>query len=204
MTWLTKIVIPQREALNNCLSDCYEWHKFAWTCFPLCPQAKRDFLTRLDFLPSQGAFRMYILSQRPTVCPSTIDRDWWESKEIAEGFLAHDTYRFSLRANPTRVKTEGNRKMRLALLDRVAQVEWLQRKAMQSGFTIDSNLTIRGAQDYRCCIRGKQTLRIGIDFEGFLRVLDHKKFREAFYTGIGKSKGFGFGMLLILPCFETK
>lgn len=202
MTWLTRVVIPQEETIKRRLFDCYAWHKFSWECFPGCPEAQRDFLIRLDYLPSDSAMRLYIVSQREALRPRGIKDSWWAVKEIPVHYLEHARYRFSLRANPTKSRTigEGNRKIRRALLNREDQLNWLQGKAIQSGFEFSfSSIQITKVGDYRCTIRGHSALSIGFDFNGVLTVTNQEKFKHAFNTGIGKSKAFGFGMLLVFP-----
>jgi CRISPR system Cascade subunit CasE len=96
-------------------------------------------------------------------------------------------------------------------------VAWLQGKAAQSGFTVETEpedefgrkiellrtvprgrryFTKDGREEEREPIRG---VHHGVDFEGVLRVTDPKTFADAFHKGIGSAKGFGFGLLTIVP-----
>ena len=54
MSWLARMELS-RDALARCrFRDAYAWHQAVWDCFPGRPDADRDFLTRMDWLP-QGA-----------------------------------------------------------------------------------------------------------------------------------------------------
>ena len=67
---------------------------------PDAPDAKRDFLTRIDQL--EGAFRLWILARRKPVRPQWCPPDGFALKEIAASFLSHRYYAFDLRANPVK------------------------------------------------------------------------------------------------------
>lgn len=201
MIWLTRITIPQREALKLGLTSCYAWHQLSWKCFPERPNSKRDFLLRVDQISEKESVQMYVLSQHQPVRPMNLSEDWWESKPVREEFLCFQKYRFSLKANPTKIISEGGRKIRQAILDREGQIEWLLRKAEQSGFAIDQAdlVHIKKAGEHRIRCGRNSALCIGFNFEGILTVTDREKFSRAFISGIGKSKAFGFGMLMVIP-----
>ena len=201
MIWLTRVTIPQRDAFALGLTNCYAWHQLSWDCFQSCPDAQRDFLLRVDPRPEEGCMRMFLLSQRQPVRPDKLVPQWWAAKPVRDDFLSFQTYRFSLKANPTRLKTVGGRKIRQAVLERSDQVEWLLRKAEQSGFAVPNpeQVRIEPSGEHRIRCRQNTALCIGFNFEGILSVTDREKFTRAFVSGIGKSKAFGFGMLMISP-----
>ena len=60
MSWMTCFMVDMPTMLHNQLGDCYAWHKAIWQCFPHRPDADRDFLFRLDEVPS-GAL-VHVLS----------------------------------------------------------------------------------------------------------------------------------------------
>jgi len=82
------------------------------------------------------------------------------------------------------------------------QLAWMERKAGEGGFELIA--CVPGAsRDYlfrkpkeRCGTN--ETGRItftGVDFEGILRVVDPEQFAETVRRGIGRARGFGFGLL---------
>lgn len=101
MTWLARIDVDAETVRAEAIWDSYAWHKKLWEgCFPGAPDAKRDFLTRID--PLEGAFRLWVLATRKPVCPKWCPSDGFALNEIAASFLSHRHYVFDLRANPVK------------------------------------------------------------------------------------------------------
>ncbi|MCK4547406.1 MAG: type I-E CRISPR-associated protein Cas6/Cse3/CasE [Candidatus Eisenbacteria sp.] len=200
MTWLTRVRLPLREAAVRRLCDSYAWHQALWESFPTRDGQTRDFLMR--FGRKRDGFEAFIVSEDKPTPPA-----WgtWETKEIADSFLAHDRYRFSLRANPTVKRTALDEKgeikknsRRVAIYNEGALREWLRRKAEQGGFAVeDVSFTPPVRQSFRK--KGQRGTHAAVDFEGVLRVTDRQAFRESFAKGIGSAKAFGFGMLMLMP-----
>lgn len=206
MSWLARITIPVRDALQLRLTDNERWHRFSWLCFPNDPDASRDFLTRLDI--GREEMRLYVLGCREPQRPASCLKEWWACRQVAPTFLEHDVYRFSLRANPTKkvlsFDEKGKRKRnsrKVAIVGKEAQQEWLERKASQYGFSLDERapLSISATANHTFLREGNAILQVGVDFQGLLRVTDRELFKQAFQQGLGSSKAFGFGMLLLQP-----
>lgn len=208
MTWLVRMELP-KETLAQCrFSDAYAWHQAAWTCFPGMPDNNRDFLTRLDWNP--GGCRLYILSRSTPVRPGWCPQECWAVREIPPSFLEHETYRFDLVVNPTRKiaafgpdgqKTKNGR--RLALISESDRRAWLERKGLRHGFSLvpDASLLI-DELDTQVFLRKSRTgTHVSVRFRGVLTVTDKSLFQDAFLSGIGSAKAFGFGMLLLQPTF---
>ena len=100
MSWLARLEVDAETARAEGISDSYAWHKRLWECYPDAPDAKRDFLTRIDQL--EGAFRLWILARRKPGRPPWCPPDGFALKEIAASFLSHRYYAFDLRANPVK------------------------------------------------------------------------------------------------------
>jgi len=108
------------------------------------------------------------------------------------------TWRFRLRANPTKRQQEKRR----ALWSTQEQEDWLRRKAVAGGFEV---LAFTAARDgSRTALKTDyglpepKTHRISlfaVRFEGVLRVVDEQLFFESLCAGIGSAKGLGFGLL---------
>lgn len=117
-------------------------------------------------------------------------------------FSASQTLYFRLRANPT-IK---HKEKRLGILKEEEQTAWLQRKAIERGFTIQS-LTIIPEGMFQDKMTDQTGARhslslLSVRFEGVLSVTDPYKFRQALEHGIGSAKGLGFGFLSIAPLKE--
>jgi CRISPR system Cascade subunit CasE len=208
MPYLTKLEISHEIAGSRRLFDSYAWHKVAWECFPGMPDAKRDFLTRLD--ASKYLSRLYILSRKMPHKPDWCPEDCWADTAIPQKFLEQRHYRFDLRANPTRkikkiVDGEPRKNgKRVALTKQEDQKAWILRKTETCGFTIleEPALMIEPAQNYRFIKRMEQAepgLHVGVRYSGILEVKDFELFQKAYLDGIGSAKGFGFGLMLLKP-----
>ncbi|MBA3028752.1 MAG: type I-E CRISPR-associated protein Cas6/Cse3/CasE [Desulfobacteraceae bacterium] len=105
MSWLCRLSIDTEIIHNEKIWDNYAWHQRIWQdCFPYEPDAKRDFLTRID--PLENSCRVWILAQRSPVRPSWCPQGGFEIKEISPSFLSHRYYAFDLKANPVRTKVQ--------------------------------------------------------------------------------------------------
>lgn len=219
MSWLARLEVDAEIARAENIVDSYAWHKKLWECYPDAPNAKRDFLTRIDQL--EGALRLWILSQRKPVRPQWCPPEGFSVKEIAPSFLTHKYYAFDLRANAvkslvqrgsngeTLYKPSGKRKSgkRVPLVKPDELREWITRKAVDGGFRIveDKSLDISPVEENYFKKRDKKTgieqaaYHGGVQFRGTIEVIDPKKFIETYQAGIGSAKSFGFGLLLLVP-----
>jgi CRISPR system Cascade subunit CasE len=169
MNWLARLEIDAETAHAEGILDNYAWHKRLWEgCFPDDPNAKRDFLTRIDQM--EGAFRLWVLAKRKPVRPGWCPPDGFALKEIAASFLSHRYYAFDLWANPvktivqrgpngeTLLRSDGKRKngKRVPLVKPEELQAWIVHKGR-----------------VRC--RDKDT---GLDVPGGFRVVEEKSFSQ--------------------------
>lgn len=206
---LTRSQIPYEIAARNWkdggFRDSYAWHKRIWEAFPGQPEAKRNFLTRLDDV-GEG-FRLLILSEEPPTRPDWCPVDGWESKTVPDHFFQHASYQFSLLANPTRkqvvINEDGTRKkngQRIALRKREDLIDWIERKAALHGFTVEfSSLKTIPRPRQQFLKEKKSGTHTATEFTGILNVTDPDTFFTAATKGIGTARAFGFGMLCLVP-----
>jgi len=226
MNWLARLKIDSEIAYAERIFDSYAWHKRLWQgCFPDEPDAKRDFLTRIDQI--EGAFRLWILANRKPVRPQWCSPDDFAINEIAPSFLTHRYYAFDLRANPvktivqrgpngeTLLRSNGKRKngKRVPLVKPEELRAWLIHKGnvrcrdkdtglnVPGGFRIveEKPLEISPMVESHFRKQGQAGYHGGVQFRGTLEVTDHEKFIETYQSGIGSAKSFGFGLLLLAP-----
>ncbi len=205
--FLSRIEVDYRTARELELCDDYRWHQALWQAFPNQPDSKRDFLTRVDRLPR--LFRAWLLSPSVPAVPT-----WgrWEVKQVADSFLDHYRYLFSLRANPTKKlpkerNAEGGYKgqgqsSRAPILEVEKLRSWLLRQGEKNGFALDES----GDTGQPLTITKEPRRRLGIEqvssagggakipnpkpdvrlhsvlFEGVLVVTNQEKFRQV-WTG---------------------
>ena len=226
MSWLARLEVDAEIARTESIFDSYAWHKKLWEgCFPGEPDAKRDFLTRIDLL--EGAFRLWVLAKRRPVCPKWCSPDDFALNEIAPSFLSHRYYAFDLRANPvkaivqrgpngeTLLRPNGKRQCgkRVPLVKPEELQAWLVQKGkvrcrdqatgleVPGGFRIveEKPLEISPMVESHFRKKGQSGYHGGVQFRGILEVIDRDRFIETYQSGIGSAKGFGFGMLLLAP-----
>jgi len=105
---------------------------------------------------------------------------------------------FRLRANPTKRLSagKGNKGKRIGLYKLEEQINWLQRKATDHGFAIQ---TAMPTQQQRVDDRRQDLKFFSVQFDGILQVTDPPVFLAAIQLGIGSGKAFGFGLLSVAP-----
>lgn len=112
-------------------------------------------------------------------------------------------WQFRLAANPTHSvkKTNGSRGKVTAHVSEKYQMEWLNNKAKQNGFSvltqdscvIGSDWKIFYKKDGKSKVRLKETV-----FQGILKVEDPDLFKKALVNGIGRGKAYGMGLLTVM------
>lgn len=206
MSWVAKIKADFELAARKRFCTNYDWHKAVWEVFPDRNGKERCFLSRLDIVPE--GFAILLLSQEQPQRPDWCPQENWNLTTIRKDFFDHRTYRFDLRANPTRkiaafdklgTRTKNGR--RVALLKEEEQVAWLKRKGASFGFQLKDNqpVVIDPAVFHPFTKKGQSGLHLGVRFQGVLDITDRQEFVSNFYKGIGSAKAFGYGMLLIQP-----
>lgn len=186
----------------------YAMHQWLWALFPA--SQTRTFLYRREEL--QGAFCFYVLSQN---APAENPLFTIESRPFAPSLHAGQRLGFSLRANPVVCKN-GKRhdvlmdakyqwrgeKDLAAIADLQAQAacDWFARQGEQHGFSLAQ--VEAGAYRQQQLMQGKTKRLIrfsSVDFTGVLIVTDPQKLLTRLSLGLGKSRAFGCGLMLIKP-----
>lgn len=229
MNWLARLDVDTESLRKAGVSaDIYTWHQKLWECYPDEPDAKRDFLTRIDLL--EGAYRFWVLSQRKPVCPQWCPVDGFAVNGISSSFMTHRHYAFDLRANPVKMQlvprnadgetvlnANGKRRRgkRIPLVKPDELRDWLFRKGevrcrenitgqnIPGGFRIietkEKPLEIRPMVESHFRKKEHSAYHGGVQFRGILEVTDREHFIQSYQAGIGSAKGFGFGLLLLAP-----
>jgi len=203
----------------------YQWHQVLWPLFE--GQSLRhhshdqkpwaDFLYRVDLSENQPT--VYVVSARKMQTEHSL----WQidSKPYQPQLYPGQTLFFSLRANPT-LKHRGKRhsvithakkifKQQLqATQNRLPEpyelwqvtqqtaYQWLDKQSL--GIQLKAPLRIEHHDEY--LHKNKAPAPIcytAIDYQGSCTVNDPKRFKQALYQGVGKSRRFGCGLILIKP-----
>ena len=210
--YLSQLILnPRNRRVQKEVADPYQMHRSLMNAFPddLEPGDERV-LFRLETHPRTGALTLLVQSW-------TLP-DWsWLAESNARNYLlpvsepnpavkAFDldlapgqVLAFRLRANPTvKRKFEDGAHKRVGLYREEEQMEWLKRKAEDSGFQLLSVHTcerdIVGGRIHRNGTSHKLRL-LSVQFDGLMQVTDPVRLREMVQQGIGSGKGLGFGLL---------
>lgn len=206
---------------NPPLADPYEEHAFIWSLFEKNGDIERDFLYRR--VDEQAGSLFYVLSKRK---PQEGDEHWAvESKRFEPVIEVGDRFHFSFRANPVITKKpEGNtskkRKRDDVFMNALAEYKdvpasqrptnaeiltksafgWLEQRAQSNGFHVThESVLVEGYRKVEMVKRSKKdSIQFGVvDYSGVLEVTNVGLFYKALNQGIGKSRAFGCGLLLI-------
>lgn len=201
----------------------YTGHQLLWKLFADVPGNDRPFLFRQEMEEGadgamEGAPRFYVYSTRQ---PESAEGLEVQCKPFAPQLEKGDRLAFRLRANPTVAKSagEGMRSHRADVLmdarkpfapgERTSQAcreamdaaarEWLKSRAEALGFALPMEPEVSA---YRQHVLSKKELAkpirySSVDYEGLLEVVNPTRLSEALVHGIGRSKAFGCGLLLL-------
>lgn len=216
-----------RAKLMSLLSgEAYGNHQLLWQLFS--DEQKRVFLFRQEMEQDQlcagesprGLPLFYVLSElEPVPVPGLLEV---QTKPFSPNLKTGDVLAFRLRANPTisRKASTGRSLRHDVLMDAKtrckkdgisdpeairnamdeAAIEWLVSRSGNSGFELESAPRISGYRQHVNRRKNKEIRFSSIDYEGVLRVTDEGRFRETLFSGLGRSKAFGCGMLMVRRC----
>lgn len=198
-----------------------EEHKFIWDLFPHDKDAERDFLFRR--FDADDFQQFFVLSKRRPV--ESLDR--WEiaCKPYEPKLEVGTRLYFNLRANPVVTKmpegtTSKKRKREDVFMDALAKnravpeadrasreevlntsaTSWLANRAEQNGFSVSrESVLVEGYQRFEIAKRkNNNKIQIGVvDFSGMLTVTNVGLFYKTLNQGLGKSRAFGCGLMMI-------
>ncbi len=197
----------------------YGQHQWLWKYFSRSSDQERDFLYHFQFnLQNPRQSLCYALSAE---APTPLEQeDIWQfqTTEYSPRLQAGDWLAFHLRANPV-VKSQGKghdvvmqAKQRLKeqsqpmpplnQLAWEAGRDWLSRRAADHGFALDEeSLRVFGYEQHRLYPKhggsGKPIRFSSLEFQGRMQVQDPAHLVKTLQQGLGKSKSFGCGLLLI-------
>ena len=174
------------------ITDAYSIHRVVYELFP---GESRDFL----FAYKGGDFNSRQILILSAYSPEAPQFGQITSKPIPDSFLEHDHYGFEVTLNPT--KRDKQTGKTVAIRGRENLLSWFLSKAPSLGFEIKADsLEVRhsGVQTFDLG-NGKVVTHNSASFIGKLQVTDRVKFQNSFRKGIGRAKGFGFGLFQIIP-----
>ena len=204
--YLSQLMLdPASRRVQSELSNRYELHRTLTAQFPSDQRRDIKLLYRLE-IPDQQVYQPIALLVQTGVVPdwsglaeSGLLVDSPQVKNFNPDFPTGATYFFRLLANPTMRKKQANGKSkRIGLYSTEAQHEWLQRKANQGGFRVETFTLLNMGMLESIKRKNNQTHKIkqlAIQYDGILNVIDPVLFKRSLNNGIGTAKAFGFGLL---------
>jgi CRISPR system Cascade subunit CasE len=191
------------------IGNPYELHRTIMRAFPNPLPTDERVLFRVE--TSHGQLQALVLVQSQSkpnweAVEKTFDAYFMQSPQVKslDGIKIEsgDILHFRLRANPSKrvLYGEEGHSQRISLFSESDRLDWLVRKASQSGFTITKEqLLIRDAPYRTFFITHPQKTRKAIinmvDYNGLLQVDNPTQFLEHVSSGIGPAKGLGCGLL---------
>jgi len=181
-----------RAITNKQGTDPQYWHKMVFDFFPN-PDANRDFLFRVDN-SSETNTALWMFSNREPIKPK-----WCSDikcKNIdAKAANVGDSFLFDIVIHPAESKTGKG----VVTIPFENIPEWFYKKCKSNGFSI-SDVAIGDPVIHnvvRPQNKGGRHLIQEVMICGQLIVDDKELFEKAYTQGIGRSRSFGFGMLML-------
>lgn len=192
--YLSRLIIPESSRLSNRLLDEYDIHRLVYRMFH--DSKDRCFLYYLDY---GGMGNLSILIQS-TIPPEDIGVGRLEIKHVPEEFLKCRRYYFHLRFSPV-VKKDGHV---VSIRNRHDDaVQWLTSRESGYGIALIRSSLDKESGGVINMRKGNQRITITyVDMTGELEVVDNDQFIRTVLSGIGPNKGFGLGMLQLVPLKE--
>lgn len=223
MLYISHLALP-RSCSEYRLLEPYQLHQILWQAFPGIPKGDTEhrFLYRHDETDAEHTVLVQsVLPPDWSFLHSNTSGANAQVKSFVPSRLQQGALlRFYLRANPVvRRKGYADGKKRHILIGsdrtRIATrlgidieelperdqqlADWLQYKGIEGGFSLVHCLP---SENHTYIIaRHKQKKQpmtfVGVDFQGQLRIDNVEQFAATLQYGIGRGKGFGFGLLSI-------
>jgi CRISPR system Cascade subunit CasE len=214
--YLSRLILnPRSHQVRNELADPYELHRTVCKAFPESSFKDNEpsgILFRVDLHPRTYIPTLLVQSrQKPGWGFLTVDRKNYllgendlplsvenpAIKEVNLQLREGQVLAFRLRANPTKRLAESAK--RIGLLREEDQHDWLKRKLELAGATLVSvNILTRQVVHGKLFTEPQKEKRIpflSVQFDGVLQVKNPDDLVKTICSGVGTSKGFGFGLL---------
>lgn len=214
--YFSKATLKAGGGLWNMLSstsgvNVYSTHQLIWKLFPNDGRKKRDFLYRKDENSKLPSF--FLVSEDK---PESIDGFEVIVKQYTPSIKKGQRLSFNLLANPV-VSRVGDNKKHNVWVDakRAAKKEgleskdirrycedrskeWLKTRGLVNGFDLEvEQIEINGKFDHQFYKKNKRVKFTSILYDGLLTVTEPDSFVKMLYNGIGRSKSFGCGMMMV-------
>lgn len=208
---------PHRRGTRELTASPQRMHAAVAACFPPDVADATRVLWRYDLVDSLR-HNLFVVSEEPPSFEGLAEQAGWpetpnwrtsDYTRFLNSLKENQHWVFRLVANPTASvkQSDGTRGKRIPLVKVEQQIDWLLRKATESGFDIVSGgtgelnlkLSQRNSRVFdrrHGDTRQRVTLQV-VRFDGVLRVTDAKALAKALTTGIGRAKAYGCGLMTL-------
>lgn len=224
--YLSKVVFKQggaaRQALLNLQKNGqYASHQLLWELFP--EEKERNFLFREELNSSSFPYYYLFSKEQPSQHHNSLDI---HTKIFKPRIFEGDKLAFKLRVNPTKTISHENKKngtrhdvmlhakkqAQAKGIENTAEVkkimlssavDWLMNEKRQDAMGVEL-LTVPDVESYqyKTITKRRDNNKFSfsmVDYQGVLQVKNVDKLLHLLQQGIGKSKAFGCGLMLIKP-----
>lgn len=147
--------------------------------------------------------KILILSNRLPLSDRLVQGMTINTKVISQRFFEHDHYDFRIVVNPTICSSKT--KKRIPITNRNEIEKWFVDKAPALGFEIEPHqISVEGVSVDRFLAKGANEAALTkADIRGRLKVIDRDAFIKSISSGVGRGRGFGCGLLQVIPALEN-
>lgn len=188
-------VAPETAGMFGLL-DSYAWHQEVSKSFH---KSRRDagYVFRCDTCDN-GDILLSCYSQTAPMPTQVIE---WRSIKISDRFFESEFYSFDLKVVPIKSLPKANgRGTKVSITDKSELAAWMERKAEENGFIFDKDTLVMTAPvSSSFQKKGMRGVHTSVTFQGNLTVTDKEKFCQSVIQGIGSAKGFGYGLMKLIP-----
>ena len=210
---ISKMVFNEAVVFKNIFFSPYSLHQAIWSLFADSPDRERDFLYRLDVAGKMPM--VYAISKRE---PQDTKGFWnIRSKQYRPKIESGIHLGFTVRVNPVRKiaakrhdvvmdakfkarKEEQKRITTLSTQEIISQAcgKWIEQRSDKNGFKL-LQFRIDGYQQVKFVKpKGGGLIQYStVDITGILKVINSQLFTRMLFSGLGPSKGFGCGLMLV-------
>ncbi len=223
--YLSRIRFTPKGIRSQCrqgiTANLFREHQMIWSLFENTPDQQRDFLYRREDRPGKPPF-YYLLSARP---PLEDNGDLTiETKPFAPCLRAGDRLQFQLRVNAVvtrKADDHGKRRIRRDIIEAAideyrkadpsgeswpppsvihhqAATVWMKKQGEKHGFE-PGDCLVSNHQFHKPRKPGDTHKRhfTSLDIQGSLEVTEPKAFLDLLRQGLGRSKAYGCGLMLV-------
>lgn len=188
------LVLSRADCKALRITDPYSIHRVVYSLFPKKDGTTREFL----FADRGGSFNERTILLLSEDEPEKPEYGELRMKKIPENFLQQNSYGFDVLVNPVRRDSKTGKIIPVRGME--ALREWFINKVPSYGFNVESeSLSVSDTEVLKFTKDGQNVILGKARFIGKLEVFDHQRFIDTFKHGLGKAKGFGYGLLQIIP-----